>query len=102
MRLSQALTVIQSETDKVEQSRPSWKHRRRLIYSAFGLGVFMILFAMGSFFWGADMSMAVPELIIGGVSLISIILSAYVAGAVAEDRALFKPPMHELPEEDPE
>lgn len=61
---------------------PSWKHRRRLIYMSFFIASLMI-------FWGAatyvsDSSVS-RELIIGGVALISIILTAYTAFATYED-----------------
>jgi len=61
---------------------PSWKHRRRLIYLSFALSAFMILF--GAFTYRSDSSVS-RELIIGGVALISIILTAYTAFATYED-----------------
>jgi polyferredoxin len=61
---------------------PSWKHRRRLIYLSFALSAFMILF--GAISYEADSSVS-RELIIGGVALISIILTAYTAFATYED-----------------
>jgi hypothetical protein len=61
---------------------PSWKHRRRLIYLSFALSAFMILF--GAITYEADSSVS-RELIIGGVALISIILTAYTAFATYED-----------------
>lgn len=61
---------------------PSWKHRRRLIYLSFTLSAFMILF--GAVTYAADSSVS-RELIIGGVALISIILTAYTAFATYED-----------------
>jgi len=61
---------------------PSWKHRRRLIYLSFALSSFMILF--GAITYSSDSSVS-RELIIGGVALISIILTAYTAFATYED-----------------
>jgi len=61
---------------------PSWKHRRRLIYLSFALSAFMIFF--GAITYEADSSVS-RELIIGGVALISIILTAYTAFATYED-----------------
>ena len=61
---------------------PSWKHRRRLIYLSFALSAFMILFE--AITYEADSSVS-RELIIGGVALISIILTAYTAFATYED-----------------
>lgn len=65
---------------------PSWKHRRRLIYIAFYLGVGMIGFAAVSIVFDSWVG---AQMVIGGVSLISIVVSAYVTGAVVEDRALY-------------
>jgi hypothetical protein len=54
---------------------PSWKHRRRLIY---------LSFALSAITYRSDSSVS-RELIIGGVALISIILTAYTAFATYED-----------------
>lgn len=61
---------------------PSWKHRRRLIYLSFFLASLMIMFGAATF--ASDSSVS-RELIIGGVALISIILTAYTAFATYED-----------------
>ena len=61
---------------------PSWKHRRRLIYMSFALAALMIMF--GAVTYVSDSSVS-RELIIGGVALISIILTAYTAFATYED-----------------
>jgi len=61
---------------------PSWKHRRRLIYLSFTLSAGMIIF--GAVTFASDSSVS-RELIIGGVALISIILTAYTAFATYED-----------------
>lgn len=61
---------------------PSWKHRRRLIYASFLLSVLMISF--GAITYKTDSGIS-RELIIGGVALISIILTAYTAFATYED-----------------
>jgi len=66
---------------------PSWKHRRRLIYLAFILSVGMIGF--GAATWRSDTGVA-QQLIIGGVALITIILTAYVSFATYEDVKLWK------------
>lgn len=65
---------------------PSWKHRRRLIYATYVLGVVMIVFAMATY--RSDTSVA-SQLIVGAVSLISIILTAYTAFATLDDRYHF-------------
>jgi polyferredoxin len=66
---------------------PSWKHRRRLIYLSFFLSVGMIVF--GAFTWQSDTGVA-QQLIVGGVALISILLTAYTAFATFEDTRHWK------------
>jgi hypothetical protein len=66
---------------------PPWKHRRRLIYGAVGLGAGMIIF--GAYTYQTDTQVA-SQLVIGGVSLISIVLSAYVGFAAYEDTKLWR------------
>jgi polyferredoxin len=65
---------------------PSWKHRRRLIYSSYVVSVFMIVAAL--FF--RENSEVARELVIGGVALITIILTAYTAFATLDDKWHFK------------
>ena len=67
---------------------PSWKHRRRLIYTTFGLGVAMILVAVVTIGWDTQVGV---QLVIGGVALISIILTAYTGFATYEDVKIWKP-----------
>lgn len=66
---------------------PPWKHRRRLIYSTCVLAAAMILFAAATF--KSDTNVA-GQLIVGGVSLLSITLTAYTAFATFEDVRLWK------------
>lgn len=66
---------------------PSWKHRRRLIYLSFALSVGMIVF--GALTYASDTGVA-QQLIVGGVALITIILTAYVSFATYEDVKLWK------------
>jgi hypothetical protein len=48
----------------------------------------MIVFGMFTFIWDRQVSV---QLVIGGVALISIILTAYTASATLEDVKLWKP-----------
>jgi hypothetical protein len=61
---------------------PSWKHRRRLIYATCVLAFGMVTFAAAT--WRSDTQVA-GQLIVGGVSLLSIVLTAYVGFATYED-----------------
>jgi hypothetical protein len=66
---------------------PSWKHRRRLIYASYALGAAMIVF--GAVTYWSDTQVG-SQLVIGGVSLITVILTAYTGFAAYEDVKLWK------------
>jgi hypothetical protein len=74
--------------DEPESSEgPSWKYRRKLIFGGYRLGFAMIIFGALTFLvdqWGVGVA-----LITGGVSLISIILTAYTATATWQDTKLY-------------
>jgi hypothetical protein len=71
-----------------EGSGPSWRFRRKLIFGGYRIGALMIIFGMFTFFWDTQVSV---QLVVGGVALISIILTAYTASATIEDVNLWKP-----------
>lgn len=66
---------------------PSWRHRRRLIYGAYSLAVFMILYGAFSLFTESQVGV---ELVVGGVALLSIIVTAYTTSATYEDVRIWK------------
>jgi hypothetical protein len=66
---------------------PSWKHRRRLIYASYILGAGMVIF--GAITYLTDTQVG-AQLVIGGVALISIVLTAYTGFAAYEDVKLWK------------
>lgn len=66
---------------------PSWKHRRRLIYASYALGAAMIIF--GAITYWSDTQVG-SQLVIGGVGLVSIIITAYTGFAAYEDVKLWK------------
>ena len=68
-------------------SGPSWKHRRRLIYASYVLGAAMVVF--GAVTYNSDTQVG-SQLVIGGVGLISVILTAYTGFAAYEDVKLWK------------
>ena len=86
MKLFDALMLLR-EQEGEDTSGPSWKYRRKLIYGGYRLGFVMIIFGMGTFFFDKEVSV---QLVIGGVALISIILTAYTASATFEDVNLYK------------
>ena len=63
-------------------SNARWKHRRRLIYVGFGLGVFMILFGLATFYWDRQVS---TEAIVSGTAIVTLLLGAYIGGATVDD-----------------
>jgi len=68
--------------EKALQQGPSWRYRRRLIYGAYTLGFGMILFGAATVFMDSQIGV---EMIIGGVALVSIIVTAYTTSATYED-----------------
>ena len=68
-------------------SGPDWKFRRKVIFGSYRLGFAMIIFGALTFLidqWGVGVT-----LITGGVSLISIITTAYTLSASYEDVKLY-------------
>jgi hypothetical protein len=61
---------------------PRWKHRRRLVYGTIAFAAAMVL--VGAFDW-TDRQVS-SQLVIGGVSLITLILSGYVFAATWDDK----------------
>lgn len=62
---------------------PSWKFRRKLIFGAYRLSVAMIIFGAATFFFDTGVS---NQLVIGGVAMLSIIITAYTATATWADK----------------
>lgn len=81
-------SVFLLKDEKSKGSGPSWNFRRKLIFGSYRVGVTMIAFGMVTFFWDTEVSV---QMVIGGVALISIILTAYTASATFEDVKLYKP-----------
>jgi polyferredoxin len=79
--------MLLREQEGEETNGPSWKYRRKLIYGGYRLGFVMIMFGMGTFFFDREVSV---QLVVGGVALISIILTAYTASATFEDVNLYQ------------
>lgn len=84
--LDSAFLLKEERSDK--NSGPSWRFRRKLIFGGYRVGVLMIVFGMFTFFWDTQVSV---QMVIGGVALISIILTAYTASATLEDVKLWQP-----------
>jgi len=81
-------SVFLLKNEKGKTTGPSWNFRRKLIFGGYRVGVLMIFFGMLTFFWDTQVSV---QMVIGGVALISIILTAYTASATLEDVKLWKP-----------
>ena len=65
---------------------PSWKHRRRLIYLSYLLGAGMIVFGAVTYLTDTQVG---SQMVIGGVGLITVILTAYTGFAAYEDTKLW-------------
>jgi len=76
---------MQKRIDRNEDM-PSWKHRRRLIYASYVLGSAMIIF--GAITYLTDTQVG-SQMVIGGVGLITVILTAYTGFAAYEDTKLW-------------
>jgi hypothetical protein len=61
---------------------PRWQHRRRLVYGTVMFAAGMVL--VGALDW-SDRQVS-SQLVIGGVSLITLILSGYVFAATFDDK----------------
>lgn len=81
-------SVFLLKDEKGKSTGPSWNFRRKLIFGAYRVGVVMIAFGMVTFFWDTEVSV---QMVVGGVALISIILTAYTASATLEDVKLWTP-----------
>lgn len=68
---------------KPSADQDRWKFRRQLIFGAYRLAVFMVLFGALAFFVNPSVA---TTLINGAVAMLTIVLSAYTAGSVADDR----------------
>jgi hypothetical protein len=79
--------VFLLKDEKSKGTGPSWNFRRKLIFGSYRVGVVMIVFGMFTFFWDTQVSV---QMVVGGVALISIILTAYTASATLEDVKLYK------------
>jgi DMSO/TMAO reductase YedYZ heme-binding membrane subunit len=94
MRPEDALNALQGhlQDNQGNPSGPRWKHRRRLVYVATGLAIFMILFGMATFWWDRQVS---AEAIISGTAILTVVLGAYLGTATWDDVRLHKEPMHD-------
>ena len=63
-------------------SDPRWTHRRRLVYGTVAFAALMVL--IGALDW-SDRQVS-SQLVVGGVSLITLILSGYVFAATFDDK----------------
>jgi len=78
--------TIKESSDKALANGPSWRHRRRLIYGAYVVAILMIIFGALTIFTTSQIGV---EMVIGGVALLSIIVTAYTTSATYEDVRLW-------------
>lgn len=75
-----------NHSDEALAQGPSWRHRRRLIYGAYIIAMLMIIFGALTVFTTSQIGV---EMVIGGVALLSIIVTAYTTSATYEDVRLW-------------
>lgn len=78
--------AIKAASDESLATGPSWRYRRRLIHGAYIIGIAMIIFGGFTVFTQSQVGV---EMIIGGVALVSIIITAYTTSATYEDVRLW-------------
>ncbi len=74
------------EKNDFNEGMPSWKHRRRLIYASYVLGAGMVIFGAVTYLTDTQVG---SQMVIGGVGLITVILTAYTGFAAYEDTRLW-------------
>lgn len=84
-KLLDGLFFLREEPDS--EQGPNWKFRRKLIFGSYRLGFAMVIFGALTFL--VDEFGVGVALITGGVSLISIITTAYTASATWQDAKLY-------------
>ena len=73
-------------SDEAIAKGPSWRHRRRLIYGAYFVAIGMIWFGAVNVSTFSEVGV---QMVIGGVALLSIILTSYTVVATYEDVKLW-------------
>ena len=63
------------------RTNPGWQHRRRIIYTTVGVALTMLI--VGGFDW-TDRQVS-SQLVVGAVTLLSIIITAYTGFATLDD-----------------
>lgn len=83
---SERKKIQRAADDEALLAGPSWRYRRRLIHGAYIIGMAMIIFGAFTVFMQSQIGV---EMIIGGVALVSIIITAYTTSATYEDVRLW-------------
>lgn len=89
--LLDGIFLLRNEPESSEG--PSWKFRRKIIFGSYRLAFAMIIFGAFTFLidqWGVGVA-----LITGGVTLISIITTAYTASATWQDTKMYRETTYE-------
>ena len=79
---------LREQEGEANETGPSWKFRRKLIYGSYRLSFAMIIF--GAITYASDTAVG-SGLVAGGVTLLSVILTAYTAAATYQDIKLWTP-----------
>lgn len=71
---------------KDDDPTDAWKFRRRLIYGSYRVSVFMIVFGAIAFFLMPQLQDLAIALVQSATSMLVVVLTAYTAAAVADDK----------------
>lgn len=71
---------------KDDDPSDAWRFRRRLIYGSYRVSVFMIVFGAIAFFALPELQDLAIALVQSATSMLVVIVSAYTAAAVADDK----------------
>jgi len=69
-----------------KQGSEAWKFRRKLIFGSYRIAIFVVLVSLVIAIWMPELQDLAIEAIKAMVGMLSIIVSAYVGGAIVDDR----------------
>ena len=69
-----------------KQGKETWKFRRKLIFGSYRIAIFVILVSLVIAIWIPQLQDLAIAAIQAMVGMLSIIVSAYVGGAIVDDR----------------
>ena len=84
--IAKAANALFFITEPSKSGSDAWKFRRKLIFGAYRVAVFVILVSLVIAIFLPELQSLAIEAITAMVRMLSIIVSAYVGGAIVDDR----------------